>query len=123
MSFDRIDHVALEVADLEVSIHFYTKHFGFRLYSRQTVRGGLQIAYLKLGGSILELVGEARSAVQGFHFCLIATDFDADVALLSDNGVPLVTPVHPTAAREPGEERWRRVVFKGPDGEHIEIRG
>jgi lactoylglutathione lyase len=30
---------------------------------------------------------------------------------------------HPTTAREPREENWRRVVFRGPDGEQIELRG
>ena len=28
-----------------------------------------------------------------------------------------------TAAREPREKGWRRVVFRGPDGEQIELRG
>lgn len=123
MSFTHIDHVALEVRDLEASINFYWDHFGFKLYSRQTVRNGLQIGYLKLGSTVLELVGEARAPMQGFHFCLISTDFDAAVERLVRQGVKLVTPVHPTAAREPGEEGWRRVVFAGPDGEQVEIRG
>ena len=32
MKFSRIDHVALEVADLQHSADFYSKHFGFRHY-------------------------------------------------------------------------------------------
>jgi len=43
--------------------------------------------------------------------------------MLSTAGVPVVTPPHKTAAREPREESWRRVVFAGPDGEQIELRG
>ena len=39
---------------------------------------------------------------------------------LKDAGVEMATQPHNTAARE---ATWRRVVFKGPDGERIEIRG
>ena len=59
----------------------------------------------------------------GFHFCVITDDFDAAVSTLTGAGIKIVTPPHPTAAREPTEAGWRRVVLEGPDGEHIEIRG
>lgn len=51
MKFSRIDHVALDVADLQHSIDFYCKHFGFRHYFDQTTPAGLKIGYLKLHGS------------------------------------------------------------------------
>jgi lactoylglutathione lyase len=35
----------------------------------------------------------------------------------------LIRAPHQTAAREPREKGWRRVVFRGPDGEQIELRG
>ena len=123
MPFTRIDHIALEVADLAASTAFYEKHFGFETYSRQTVRGSLNINYLRLGGTVLELVGERREPMQGFHFCLICDDFDNAVAALETAGVEYVTRPHPTGARVPEEAGWRRVVFRGLDGEHIEIRG
>lgn len=123
MGFIRFDHVALEVSDLDRSIDFYVRCFGFNLYSEQLVRGNLRIAYLRLGEVVLELVGEARAKMQGFHFCLISDDFDGEVARLRGMELELVTAPHPTGAREPHEEGWRRVVFAGPDGEHIEIRG
>lgn len=123
MKFTRIDHVALDVSDLETSAAFYQKHFGFERYNDYTTPTGLNIAYLKLGGTVLELVGESRGAMTGFHFCLITDDFDAAVSTLKQAGLPVVTEPHPTGAREPGEEGWRRVVFGGPDGEHIEFRG
>jgi lactoylglutathione lyase len=50
-------------------------------------------------------------------------DFDGAVSQLKAKQLELVTPPHPTDAREPKEKGWRRVVFKGPDGEHIELRG
>ncbi|HJX09867.1 MAG TPA: VOC family protein, partial [Candidatus Binatia bacterium] len=30
--FKRIDHVAIHVADLDLSVAFYEKHFGFKKY-------------------------------------------------------------------------------------------
>ena len=59
----------------------------------------------------------------GFHFCLETDSFDATVARLEENGVEMLRAPHQTAAREPREQGWRRVVFAGPDGEQIELRG
>lgn len=123
MGYRRIDHVAIEVADLDRSIAFYKMHFGFDLYADQTTPAGLRIGYLKLGNTVLELVGRKAQAVAGFHFCLETDDFDGAVSALTGAGVKVVTPPHPTAARAPREEGWRRVVFAGLDGEQIELRG
>ncbi|MGE0627071.1 MAG: VOC family protein [Hyphomicrobiaceae bacterium] len=124
MNFSRIDHVALDVADLERSVDFYTRQFGFRRYYDQTTPAGLKISYLELGPTVLELVGrKPEKGMAGFHFCLITDDFEGAVAKLRGEGIPFVTPPHPTDARKPEETGWRRVVFQGLDGEHIEIRG
>ena len=72
---------------------------------------------------MLELTGRADPPLNGFHFCLETDDFEGALASLKDAGVEMATKPHNTAAREPREANWRRVVFKGPDGEHIEIRG
>jgi lactoylglutathione lyase len=121
--FKRIDHVALHVADLERSVAFYERHFGFKNYFQHAVPGGIKIAYLKLGDTVLELTHHAEGSMTGFHFCLETDTFDASVAELQKQGVPLVRPPHDTAARESREQGWRRVVFRGPDGEQIELRG
>jgi len=121
--FKRIDHIALHVADLTRSIAFYERHFGFKNYFQHAVAGGMQIAYLKLGDTVLELTHHSEGAMKGFHFCLETDAFDASVAELERAGVTLVRAPHPTAAREPRENGWRRVVFAGPDGEQIELRG
>ena len=121
--FKRIDHVALHVADLDSSVAFYEKHFGFRNYFQAPIPGGMQIAYLKLGDTVLELTHHSDGAMKGFHFCLETDDFDGSVAKLKADGVPVVREPHNTAPREPREQGWRRVVFGGPDGEQIELRG
>jgi len=127
MEFKRIDHTALHVSDLATSKAFYEKHFGFETYFEHEVpkgpSGPFGIAYLRLGDTVLELTGYADPPVNGFHFCLETDDFEGAVKTLQDAGVEVQTPPHKTAAREPREEHWTRVVFKGPDGELIEIRG
>jgi lactoylglutathione lyase len=121
--FTRIDHVAIHVSDLDRSVAFYERHFGFKHYFRQIARGGLQIAYLRLGDTVLELTHHFDGAMTGFHFCLETDSFDESVERLQKDGVKLIRAPHETAAREPREEGWRRVVFAGPDGEQIELRG
>jgi lactoylglutathione lyase len=113
---------SLHVANLERSISFYERHFGFKDYFHQAVSGGPRIAYLKLADTVLELT-ERPEAMSGFHFCLETDDFDGSVAKLQAEGVALLRAPHDTAAREPREKNWRRVVFRGPDGEQIELRG
>jgi len=121
--FKRIDHVALHVSELDRSVEFYEKHFGFKKYFQHAGSGGMLIAYLKLGDTVLELTHRSDGTMAGFHFCLETDTFDETIQNLLKQGVPLVRPAHDTAAREPREEGWRRVVFGGPDGEQIELRG
>jgi lactoylglutathione lyase len=121
--FRRIDHLALHVSDLNRSIEFYEKNLGFKKYSQHAASGGMQIAYLKLGDTVLELTHKSDGSMAGFHFCLETEKFDEAVSGLRKNGVEMVRAPHETAAREPREKGWRRVVFRGPDGEQIELRG
>ena len=121
--FKRIDHVAIHVSDLDRSVQFYERHFGFKHYFQHAAGNGLQIAYLKLGDTVLELTHHTDGVMQGFHFCLETDNFDFTVTQLQNDGVTLIRAPHDTAAREPRENDWRRVVFAGPDGEQIELRG
>src|SRR5437870_10462617 len=107
--FKRIDHVAIHVRDLNRSVAFYEKHFGFKKYFQHAATGGLQIAYLKLGDTILELTHKSDGTMAGFHFCLETDGFDETVAQLQQQGVQLVRATHDTAAREPRENSLCRV--------------
>src|SRR5436190_21880744 len=121
--FKRIDHVAIHVSDLNSSVAFYEKHFGLNKYYQHAATGGLQIAYLTLGDTVLELTHNSDGAVAGFHFCLETDNLAETVEDLHKQRVRLVRPSHDTAARELREIGWRRVVFGGSDGEQIELRG
>lgn len=120
--FEKIDHVAVHCSDLDRSIAFYGDAFGFALMGRHERPGG-GIAYLELGGTVLELTQKAGEAMSGYHFALRTDDMNAAVARLAERGVTAITPPRPTNARLPGEGETRRAVYAGPDGEMIEIRG
>ena len=122
--FKRIDHVAIHVADLDRSVEFYERHFGFKHYFRQTASGGLQIGYLKIGRYRART--DAPQRWRHGRFPLLPGDRQfqrSRRASLQRDGVKLLRAPHDTAAREPRENGWRRVVFAGPDGEQIELRG
>lgn len=125
--FKRIDHVAFAVKDRQKSIDFYEKYFGFRKYFEHDVPGIPEIekvVYLQLGDTVLEFEHWTKEKKNsGFHFCLVSNDFDADYQRLKNAGVSVVTEPHIPTPRVPQEIGWKRVVFKGPDGELIEFRG
>lgn len=121
--YKRIDHMALHASDLGKTIAFYERHFGFETYFEHQSSSGFDIAYLRLGDTVLEVVGRTDGPMSGFHFCLETNDFDGSVAKLEADGVEVMQAPHHTLPRAPREEGWRRVVFRGPDGEAIELRG
>src|SRR5437016_13401496 len=107
--FKRIDHVAIHVSDLNRSVAFYEKHFGSKKYFQHAATGGLQIAYLKLGDTVLELTHRSDGPMAGFHFCLETDTFAATADDLQKQGVRLVREPHDAAAREPRERGGRRI--------------
>ena len=124
--FRRIDHIALHVRDISRAVAFYESVLGFKKYAEHTVGAAAvrSIVYLKLGDTALELTHMPEAdAMKGFHFCLEAMNFDQVMDQMASQGVRILQPVHPAHAREPCEQGWRRVVFEGPEGEEIELRG
>ena len=56
-----LNHVMVGSNDIERSKKFYTEVLGFRVRDRATVPGGLQLAYLDLGGTTVELMCYSHS--------------------------------------------------------------
>ncbi len=115
-----IDHVAVHCSDLKRSAAFYTEVMGFEPWVGHDDR----IQYFKCGNSLLELTMKTPpQKMSGTHFCVQAEDIDRAVETLKQKGVEFVLEPRPATGRVPGEENLRRAVFKGPDGELIEVRG
>lgn len=122
--FKRIDHLALHVPDVVQAATFYESMFGFERYFEHPSSGGGAIAYLRLGGTVLELTQrDAAEPMSGFHFCLETDDITAAADKLTSAGLPVVQRPYRTTPRSAAEEGWYRAVFRGPAGELIELRG
>ena len=111
-----LDHIGIYVEDLERSLEFYGEVFGFPEHSRLDL-GTTRIAFLDLGGSLLEIVqrAEAPEAPSGSwsHLAYTVDDFDGMVVRLRGMGLEL---------REMTFDDGARIVFfKDPDGHDVEI--
>ena len=122
--FKRIDHTAINVSDINISVNFYQQHFGFKPYFEHlTPNSGIKIVYLKLADTILELLAAPSQKLTGFHFALETTNLKLAIEKLVTSGVKINRELHNTPARHAGEQHWKRIEFLGPDSEIIEIRG
>ena len=100
-----IHHVAVRVTDLEGSIGFYERHFGFGVASRLTLANGARIAFLAHpdGGAELELIAGLHDHLDGdglvHHIAFRVDDVPAAFARLRAAGVPLLDESVQTLAR------------------------
>lgn len=126
--FKRIDHIELLTAQPERAIEFYTGALGFKVRARDRVPntplGPLDLAYLDLGGTTVELmcyperVIEKKTPEERLGYRMMALeveDMDRALALLKTRGIePSWGPVkRPTYAR---------AEIRDPDGNAIELR-
>jgi lactoylglutathione lyase len=119
----KILHTCLNVADLDHSINFYTKHLGLKLTKRREIRqNNAEIAFLEddKGGAIeLTHWRDKTSLVEGDNFDHIAFEVDdatAAVNRLKEGGVAI--------AMEPFSLQGSssKIAFiKDPDGNWLEL--
>ncbi len=64
--FERIDHLALYVADISKSVDFYISNFEFTKYYENTTPNGIKITYMMLGDTLLELAQEPDGGLKDF---------------------------------------------------------
>lgn len=126
--FKRIDHIELLTANAERAIGFYTGVLGFKVRARdrvpQTPMGPLELVYLELGGTTVELMCYPEASigekVLGEHLgyrmmALEVEDMDRALALLKGKGIePSWGPV-----KRPS---YARAEIRDPDGNAIELR-
>jgi glyoxylase I family protein len=127
--FKRIDHIELLTAAPERIVGFYTERLGFRERERlripQTPSGPLDLIYLELGGTTIEVMcypeakaiparsGELRLGWQ--CLALEVEDMDDALAALKRNGIePAWGPL-----KRPD---YARAEIRDPDGNPIELR-
>ncbi len=126
--FKRIDHVEIVTDKPEETERFYIDVLGFRLKARDEVKrpdgSGLDLTYLDLGGTTVELIHFTGVPVapmpqkEHLGYRLIALevdDMEKTVGELKEKGVGVVwgPMVRPTYAR---------AEIQDPNGYHIELR-
>jgi predicted enzyme related to lactoylglutathione lyase len=100
-----LNHLALEVGDIEAALTFYGRLFNFELRGKNETS-----AFIDLGDQFLALQkGRTRGADGGRHFGLVVDDKEAVRAALTEAGVTIL----------PG----RFLDFRDPWGNRIEIVG
>ncbi len=98
-----INHVALEVGDLEAALEWYGRVFEFELRGR--VPG---MAFLDMGDQFIALAeGREQPADDGRHFGLVVDDLEVARQALADAGAEIL----------PG----RGLDFRDPWGNHIQV--
>jgi glyoxylase I family protein len=122
--FKRIDHIELVTDDPQRAERFYTEVLGFRVRERVTVPGGLQLTYLDLGGTTVELMKydavKPAPRAEGEHLgyrmmALEVEDMQKALDYLKARGIePVWGPITRPA--------YARAEIRDPDGNHIELR-
>jgi len=98
-----INHVALEVGDLDAALEFYGRVFDFELRGRLA-----RMAFVDLGDQFIALAERNRDAPDGErHFGLVVDDLEATRASLEAAGIETL----------PG----RGVNFRDPWGNRVEV--
>jgi catechol 2,3-dioxygenase-like lactoylglutathione lyase family enzyme len=113
-------HIYFRVRDIDETIDFYSKHFGFYLLRRYTVEGR-ESAYLGMGDVLLELSVARDAGLPGEagerRFGLTVTDLDELMTRLKAANVGIV--------QDTFEARtfWgRQAAIKDPSGWIVSLR-
>ena len=126
--FKRIDHIELLTAQPERTVAFYTDVLGFKVRSRDRVpstpQGPLDLVYLELGGSTVEVMTYPEKKVAprepgerlGYRIMALEVEsMDGALALLKAKGIePVWGPI-----RRP---TYARAEISDPEGNRIELR-
>jgi len=99
-----INHVALEVGDLDEALAFYGRLFDFELRGR----AGAAMAFVDMGDQFIALsAGRTQAADGARHFGLVVDDKEAVRDALQRAGVPV--------------QRSGSVDFADPWGNHVQV--
>ena len=126
--FKRIDHIELLTAQSQRAVEFYSGVLGFKVRARdrvpQTPMGPLDLVYLELGGTTVELMCYPEATIEqgvlgerlGYRMMALEVgDMDRALAHLKSKGIePSWGPV-----KRPS---YARAEIRDPDGNGIELR-
>jgi glyoxylase I family protein len=128
--FKKIDHVEIVTEQLDRTVEFYTDVLGFKLKARDRIDRSslgvpLQLVYLELGGTSVELMayegGPGAPAPADEHLgyrmmALEVTDMQSTIDYLKTKGVAI------TWGPRVREGQYARAEIRDPNGNNIELR-
>ena len=99
-----INHIALEVGDVDEALAWYGRFFEFELRGR----AGARMAFIDMGDQFIALAGSrSQPADESRHFGLVVDDKEAVRAALQDAGVSV--------------RRSGSLDFHDPWGNHVQV--
>ena len=115
-----IDHLVLNVADVERSVAWYVERLGFEpVRLDEWRRGEVLFASVRLTDTfIIDLFQNERSGTNVDHLCLVVEPVDLDALAASDDFDVVSGPSEVFGAQRMG----RSVYVRDPDGNTVEIR-
>lgn len=123
MNIQGIDHVALNVKDLDKAVEFYTKVLGLKITEREYNKPGIEY-FLDAGPSLIGLIqGDAKGpehpfqheglGANHFSFRIKTKDFDSTLEKLKAAGVQV-------DYSKKREKSWS-IYFRDLDGNKLEM--
>lgn len=115
-----LDHVVLNVADVERSLAFYCDELGLEpVRVEEWRRGEAPFPSVRVdAGTILDLLAAARTGVNADHLCLVVEPLDLAALSASGRFVVLDGPATRFGARGNGTSLY----VQDPDGNTVELR-
>ena len=115
MNIEQLDHVAIHVADIEVSRNFYVDILQLKELPRPDF--DFPGAWFAIGSHELHLIGnrekETSSHHRGTHFALRVGDIEQVVEMLDSSDTEYIRKSRPDGARQ--------VFVQDPDGHWVEF--
>lgn len=123
LNVTNIDHIAIEVTDLQRAIDFWSGTLGMELVGMDVYQAGRRpFVSVKVGNSLIDLFpSDPVAKPPRAHFCLLADfeDFDRVIAHLKERGAQ--GEFEPR--RRWGATGWGLSIYlKDPDGNQVEIK-
>lgn len=115
-----LDHVVLNVADVERSLAFYTEELGLEpIHVDEWRRGERFFPSVRINeGSIIDLIALPRTGDNLDHFCMVVEPMDFDALKASGRFDVADGPAIRFGARGDGTS----IYIRDPDGNLVELR-